>query len=459
MFFPITTVILLGCLVSTHSRDGRRSAMTLALSMWAVAVLLPSAPIFSYQVDYSVVVDAFVAACLLGTTLAYFVVRTKPSAPPMAYHDKLQDIRLSKLLAVLGIIGCFLLFIDAVVRGAQISPVHFLENLNAVRSAGFENLEESQGGTPIAVAGGILASCGLLGLIGAARFGLAGGRALVVLGAITLILVGSVSLLVYAGRTTLFLAVFVAFASLYVTGRRILPRSPKALLLGVALLAGMWYLSVSFLETREKAFNPESILRLTQRAEYRPWIAPLARDDRALGVGLVSLGYFSSPLPTFSFYVDQGPLPGPFLGRYSFPLPARAVATVGGIRTEPWIDVRREVFAPFEVSNYFGNVYATWLRDLLIDFGYVGAVLFCGVFGAFMAWAQNAFERSGALRYHWLSVLACFTLGFGAFAGLLFFTFLSVAFFVAVAINMWVGMVPRTVTPEAARTNGGWGSI
>ncbi len=359
---------------------------------------------------------------------------------------------MSKVLALLGIVGCLLLFIDAVARGAQISLSYFLDNLNAIRTAGFEDLNNSQGGTPMALVGAILAPCASLGLIGAARFGLAGDRSLAWLGAIAFSLVGTVGLFVYGGRTPLFLAVFVVFASLYVRGQRILPRGLKTLLLVAVLTGGTWYFSVSFVETREQVGNTESTLRATQRAEYRPWIAPAARSDRALGVGLLSLGYFSSPLPTLSFYIQREPLPGPFWGRYSFPLPVGAAATLGGIRKGQWLDVRREVFAPLESANYFGNVYATWLRDLLVDFGYLGAVLFCGVFGAFMAWARNAFERTGAVRYHWFEVLACFTLGFGAFAGLLFFTFLSVAFFVAVGISMWASMLPSMRATEARRT-------
>jgi len=171
-----------------------------------------------------------------------------------------------------------------------------------------------------------------------------------------------------------------------------------------------------------------------------------------VGVGLVSLGYFASPLPTLAFYLQQGSVPGPFWGRYSFPLPARAAETVTGTEAPlRWIDVRHEVFAPLEGAGYFGNVYATWLRDLVTDFGYVGAVLFCALFGAFMAWARNAFERTGAVHYHWLQVLACFTLGFGAFAGVLFFAFVSVPFIVAVAIAIWSAMLEPTSVGQKRR--------
>jgi hypothetical protein len=404
-----------------------------------------SLPIFAFQVDYSLGADVFVGASLFATTAGYLIVRGKPGSAPTAYPERNRDILLSKLLGVFGIVGCLLLLLDAQSRGTVLSVAYLLDNLNSIRAAGFEALESPGSGTPTALVGSLLAPCSLLSVIAAARFGRLGGRWFVALGAANFILVGIVGLLVYAGRSTLFFAAFLVLISLYIGGKRILALRLKTLLIAGAAVAGVWYFSVSWVETRQGSFSPERTLAVTQRAQYKSWIAPIARSDHAVGVGLVSLGYFASPLPTLAFYLQQGSVPGPFWGRYSFPLPARAAETVIGTEApRRWIDVRHEVFAPLEGAGYFGNVYATWLRDLVIDFGYVGAVLFCALFGAFMAWARNAFERTGAVHYHWLQVLACFTLGFGAFAGVLFFAFVSVPFIVAVAIAIWSAMLQPT---------------
>ena len=77
------------------------------------------------------------------------------------------------------------------------------------------------------------------------------------------------------------------------------------------------------------------------------------------------------------------------------------------------------------------------LRDLLADFGYIGAILFCALFGGFLAWARNRYEMTGALHYHYLEIIACFTLGFGAFTSFLFESFVAYAFlFALLALGM-----------------------
>ncbi len=396
-----------------------------------------SAPLFTYRVEYSALTDVFVAACLFCTTTGYLIVRAKPAPAPSTYRDRHREILLSKLLAVLGVAGCVLLLVDAQTRGMQLSVAYLLENLGPNRAAAFDRLNDRSGGTPLSVLGSLLAPSCFLSVIAAVRFGRAGGRSLVALGAMSFVFVGTTGLFVYSGRSTAVYAGLLAFISLYIGGKRVLRFHPTPLLVAAAVLAVGWYFSVSFLETREGGVKPEVVLRGTQRAEYRPWVAPIARNNQALGVGLVNLGYFASPLPTLSFYIEQGPLPGPFWGQYSFPIPARVVGVALGTGAlRQWIDIRREVFTPFESAGFEGNVWATWLRDLLIDFGYLGALLFSSLFGAFMAWARNAFERTGRLHYHCFEVLACLTFGFGAFAGLLFFGFLSIAFFGALAMSM-----------------------
>ena len=137
--------------------------------------------------------------------------------------------------------------------------------------------------------------------------------------------------------------------------------------------------------------------------------------------------------------MEQQATPGPYYGQYSFPLPARVVKTLlGNWDRGDWYSIRQAVYAPIESRNYFGNVWATWLRDLLIDFGAVVAILFCAAAGAFMAWARNRHEMTGALHYHYFEVLACFSLGFGAFTSFLFDPFLAIPFFMAFVVMAFV---------------------
>lgn len=431
MLFPFTTVTLAACLLIAYRNGGRRSAVFLALLVWAVGVACMSAPIFDYNVGYSPRTDLFVAGCLMALTSVYALVRARPRQDIPRYWNRDQERLLVKCIGVLGIIGCVLLFVDARASGAEISIGYLLTNLSSIR----ENaLSEDATGTTLALISGFLASCAMLSVIAAAWYGRSGGLTILLLGIANLVLVGSVGLFVYAGRTTLFYGVCFALISCYLAGRRLLTPRPRTLLIGGVALISVWYFSVSWVQTRQGSYDPERILFQTQRASYSPWLAPIARSDPALGVGLVTIGYMASPIPTLAFYVEQRPVPGPFWGGYSYPVPMKAAGVLARTPTRPWSDTRRDVFTPLEASGYFGNVWATWLRDLLIDFGYAGALAFCALFGAFMAWTRNAFERTGALHYHCLEVLACFTFAYGAFAGVLFFTFLASAFFIALGM-------------------------
>jgi len=398
-------------------------------------------PIFHYRVGYSVSADMFVAASLFAVTVGYFVIRHEPIESPASSSNIRGEAIVANWLALLGIIGSLLLLADARSRGTQVSLSYLLNNLSTIRAAVFDNLAQTTSHT--AVVGSYLAPCSFLSIIAAAKLGRAGGRLLTFLASTSFVLVAIAGLFVYGGRTVLFCVISLLGISLYLGGKRIFTVTPKRLILAVLVVVGVWYFSVSWLNTREGKINTEAILLNTQRAEYRPWIAPIARRNDAVGTALISLGYFSSPLPTLSFYVQQPSRPGPFWGGYSYPLAARTLGKLTGqYGPERWFQIRAEIFAPLESAGYAGNVWGTWLRDLLVDFGYVGTVLYCFVFGAFMAWVRNHFERTGELHYHYLEVLACFTLAFGAFQSVVWYTFMANAFFVAVAIMLAVRARP-----------------
>lgn len=428
MLFPITIITLAGCLFLAHSKAGRRSSLFIALCVWGFGVVLTASPIFTYNVRYSLVTDAFVAACLLALTISYLLVRANPRDAPPVYWNSARQLVLARVLGGAGIVGCIILLVDS---DATISASYLLENLGAIRSANFDDLEDPVAGGILAFVGTFMAAGSVLSVITAAHYGRK-QRTLLTLGIVNFFLIAAVGLFAYGGRTTLFYAASLALISLGLGKSRVFAFNPKFLAIAALLIVSVWYFSVSWVQTREGQVNPEAVMIDTQRANYASWLAPAARANDALGIGLLSLGYFASPLPSLAFYIQRADVPGPLWGAYEYPLPNLVVSKFAGTTPRPWSQVRREVFGPFEAAGYYGNVWATWLRDLLVDFGYAGALLFCASFGAFMAWARNCYERTRALHYHWLEVLACFSVAYGAFAGVLFFTFLATAFFVAV---------------------------
>lgn len=121
MLFPITTVTLAGCLTTSYLKGARRSALTLVLSVWTVEIALISLPIFTYQVEYSLKADVFVAGCLLAATVMYFAVRRPSRIPPEAYRKRGRELAVVKAFGALGLFGGLLLLIDAHTKGTQFS--------------------------------------------------------------------------------------------------------------------------------------------------------------------------------------------------------------------------------------------------------------------------------------------------------------------------------------------------
>ena len=440
---------LIACLASAYRHERRRSAMLLALGTWALSILLASPILFAYAVDYSLATDAFVGACLASSTIAYLLCRNLPRPAPSSYVKRPQELRGATMLGVAGALGSLLLLADAYSdKGLQLSVSYLLDNLSSIRTDNFDTLASgTSGGSILQTIGTLMAPCAVLTVIAAVKFGHENGHRLQLLAALNFALMAAVSLMIYAGRATIANLTIIALISLYLTGRRMSLLRPRTFIIGAMMLICVWYFSTSWLGTREKDPNAIAILEGTQRATTRPWLRTTSDHNQAIGLAVVSVGYFASPLPTLAFYIQQKPIPGPYYGAYSYPLPARFLGTLAGTwNPGQWIATRREIYAPIEARNYFGNVWATWLRDLLVDFGYLGAWLFCALFGAFMAWARNGYEATGALHYHYLEVLACFTLAFGAFTSFLWFPFVALPFFVAiwVMVALRVHPIPRS---------------
>ncbi len=455
VLFPLTSLCLIGGIVAAYRHDARRSPMVLALSAWAVSLLLASPVFFDYVVAYSLATDAFAAVCLSAIVITYVRCRQTPRQAPSTYEQRAQEIRIATVLGVLGVLGCLLLLADArATTGLQFSLSYLTENLSTIREERFEELATATNRGAIGTLGGFTAPCAVLSVLAAVRLGREGGHVIRWLGTINFVLVAAVSLMVLAGRATIVNLLLLALISVFVSGRRLSPFRPRTLIITALLLVSGWYFATTFVGARQENSDALAILEKTQRAEPQPWADSIINNE-STALAISSLGYFASPMPTFHFYM-QGETPGPFYGAYSFQLPARVVGTLDGTWTrDQWFSLRKDVHAPLESRNYFGNVWATWLRDLLVDFGYFGAVVFCVLFGLFMAWARNRYELTSALHYHYLEVIACFLLGFGAFTSFLFDPFLAYPFFIALAVmiivRLGLSLERRTATmPQSA---------
>ncbi|MFH1235600.1 MAG: hypothetical protein V1685_01525, partial [Parcubacteria group bacterium] len=110
-------------------------------------------------------------------------------------------------------------------------------------------------------------------------------------------------------------------------------------------------------------------------------------DSPLLMTLLAQTSYFSSPIPKLTYFVEVGGVDDWYqMGMYNFPQVSRLIKIVTG--RNPWLDIRRQI-SKLVQSGHSPNPWATGVRDFVIDFGFFGAILACGVFGSF---AQHIFQ-------------------------------------------------------------------
>lgn len=446
MLFPISSVVVFGLIALVVLRGETRSGLLVVLGAWALSLAMTAAPVLTYRVDYSRVTDVFVACTLAALTASYLLVRrpslpVSPSAPPPSI-----SISLSRVVAFVGLLGNLLLLADAARRGISFSLGSFGENLESRRDQAFDSAAAGEA-SALALVGNLLAPASFLYLILSIR-AKRGDRYTMALALMSFFLITMVALFGQAGRQPIFVAVMFLLVAAWLGGRRLITPSPRTAIVAVLAVASGLYFATGFVAARTGGVNPERLADHGHRAEFPGWIAPTASQRPALGLGLFQFSYFSSAIPTLAFYESQDPIPGPFYGAYSFPLPTKVLAIATGSYTDGmWLQTRLEMQLPLAGQGYHPNVWGTWLRDLLVDFGYIGAVFFCGLFGLLMGWARNRHERTGLLGYHSLDVVLVGTAAFGAFQSLLYVNFGGFTLYMTLVLILAERFLPRA-TPE-----------
>lgn len=95
----------------------------------------------------------------------------------------------------------------------------------------------------------------------------------------------------------------------------------------------------------------------------------------AAGVLAISISYFSSPLTFFEIFMRDMEICActSKMGAYNFPF-------LDVLLGENWFHIRSQIASFWQWQGYAANPWSTGLRDFLIDFGSIGALIFIAVF-------------------------------------------------------------------------------
>lgn len=404
-----------------------RWPLTWFYASWLVGLTILALPIFRYQEKFSEKSASYLIGALFafsfGSIVAAFwgkkgnasILLITKRASEREYSTELSR-RWMYILLYLGFFGTLLLLVNTVLGGGLSLAERFnADNLGAIREQHMM-LAESRIGFLYGPAS-LMSSIGGLGVayvcyaIGSRDSGLKRDRWLFRLGLVVLILNIATGFIAFGSRIFAIFAILTAFFG-YMEGRwsigdRVMSGrlSPKGILkLSVStLLVGaiLWAGATVFLEKRVHGQDPQVLLYRTHRASFSPFLYSFTRNDLPTQYLMFSASYLSTPIPTLTFYLDlpDSRTPGPFYGEYNFPAIARWLRrlTFSG---DPfaWDRARFEIFKPLGDINFGTNVWSTMLRDLLADFGRLGALGFLGILGFAAQRAYDLQENNPTLR-------------------------------------------------------------
>ena len=443
------------CILWVRQFEPGRSGIKLSLYGMAFVLLSAAAPVLRYDVPYSVTTDLFIAACVFTGTAGYRIVRSlrEPAAtngPPPAENWETVGVA----LCIIGAFGNFLLLADAVNGGAQLSASFLINNAETLRNDRFTSAVS--GVSLLATVGAFLAPCSYVYLAFVAHWRSSSqsekiGNRWMPAG--TCFLIFLVALFFYTGRLSIFFAGLVLLVGFYLRGGRVLSwRRIGAIGAGVVVL---FVAATSFSSVRQQNTDRNNLLRQVSHASYgSDWLAQAADRYPQVGQAALQFSYFSSPLVGLTFYMNSGSQrPDTLYGQYSFPLPYRVYNHYLAGERFDWQEKRADVFMPMEAAGYLGNVWESWLRDLYVDWGVIGAALFTALFGALMAGARNGFDRTRSTVYHALETYAAVGMTFGAAQSLFYIDFYAYGLYLLVGLAVYMLAATPQLSAARARTS------
>jgi len=217
-----------------------------------------------------------------------------------------------------------------------------------------------------------------------------------------------------AGRQTILQLILLLAFSLVIRRSRAAGTSRPAKSTSRAWLIGMSVLLVAALSYAMKTgrerngaeddINEKDLILSIFDARIAPGVdavleslPPVARD----GVTEVMV-YFSHEIPSFLVFWECE-FPGPYLGLWEFPFVARRLedASLVTSTVEERMSIAYESFAK---SGRFAQVWQTWIRDLVIDFGSLGALVVVAFLGLAAGRVYHRCQREISLATSFLYV-------------------------------------------------------
>jgi hypothetical protein len=223
--------------------------------------------------------------------------------------------------------------------------------------------------------------------------------------------------------------------------------------IGISVILGfVWVSSTYFLESRVAGQDAGSLLFRTHRANFSDEAWGVIKNDKSMQYMLFTASYATTPVATLSYYLElpDSRQPGPFYGEYNFPPLGRWIRrlTFTG-DPESWDKARYEIFKPLIDINFGGNVWATFPRDLIADFGKIGALIFLFMMGALSQGLHNSQNMSPSHTKVAVLVYLRIIFLFGGYVSILYLPAIHWPLYVSIVLLL----LPKRKSRKVAKNN------
>lgn len=373
LLFSIAVILLYA---STKIFTHRINPATAFLSTWALQFLLLALPIFDYLHDQITWPETtYISAALLIAFVGFAL-----GSMVRGEHRETQSPSIAPfVIGALGLVGQLAILYDvSVVTGLSISDRVFGNVSDLIREYHFEDAEQERYG-PLTLLESYLAPLSFISIAlyyARDRFNNQPAAARTMIAA-TFAMICINALYSQGGRIGIIFAIALALAARHLSKPISMPKKSAVLAFAAVICLG-WFFSVGFVQKRLGTFaDPMIFLNAGHRTDLHPIAQEIANNSDTAGFLFFSLSYPATATPTLVRYLklEGAEIPGPFYGAYSFPLVARPIIRAFGDTPRSFWEIRRDIFWVLRDYGFHGNVWATGVRDLMMDFGRAGGLI------------------------------------------------------------------------------------
>lgn len=384
----------------------------LMLVGWIPGFALLASGAIMYQQDFSLLAFAVIALSLILFTVGA-MIGTVMAKSRLSGHPARKEIS-SPDTPVLSIIGALsLLYIVLAGYDLLTSPLSFLRvgfsGIGELRQAHWTNAGDADVGIY-----GFAKSIGRTSVILLVMMAMLRGRKVNTL-LLGLALVGGAMLILeglskggrsYLGFALLFAAMGGAlpyFSTAAAPNGRIVGRLARLPIRWYHLALGGVFAFFSFVifpAMRNANLEGQLLRHLNYRhpSEFGAWVELLSSS---IGAGWLKMfvfgsGYFSHSITKLVYFITESDVPGyGLMGFFNAKFFVRIASIMDESLFRDWLGIRERLANGLQWMGYTTNPWATLLRDLIIDFGFIGTPIAMFIFGLL---SQYGFRRLMATR-------------------------------------------------------------